>query len=124
MRPIAGPAFRSTAASAHRTWASIGLSRLDEQRRPCSAGGSATLFGGGGSTSLFLDVEARRDLGNGWSATRDGAGAAGPISPAASSRRRPMRFDLAKYRRAERLGDRLGLRIAAAAADRTAAGSR
>jgi len=45
-----------------RTWLSGGISRLDGHQM--RLGGA---LGGGGSTSLFLDLEARRQLGNGWS---------------------------------------------------------
>ena len=40
--------------------------------RRCSADGMGGALGGGGSTSLFLDLEARRDLGNGWAASLAG----------------------------------------------------
>jgi len=51
-----------------RSWASIGLSRLEE-KRTLLGGRMGSIFGGSGSTSLFVDLEARRHLGNGWSAT-------------------------------------------------------
>ncbi|MFL6776160.1 MAG: peptidase S8, partial [Sphingomicrobium sp.] len=90
-------------------WGSIGLSRLDEQRT-LLGGRLGDLFQHGGSSSLFFDVEARRNLGNGWSATVMGrrgwtSFGGGRFQTAAYS------FDLAKY---GLLGerDRLGLRVA------------
>ena len=109
MRPIAGPASRSTAASAPSTWASIGLSRLDEERT-LLGGRLGSLYGGGGSSSLFLDVEARRNLGIGWSAT-SWAVAAGPNSPAANSRPEPIR-STSRNLACSSASDRFGLRIA------------
>jgi hypothetical protein len=92
-----------------RTWASLGLSRLDEQRT-LLGGRMGPLFGAPGSSSLFLDMEARRDLGNGWAATvmarrgwTDFAG--GRFQSGAYS------FDLTKFGVVNG-GDRLGLRIA------------
>jgi hypothetical protein len=91
------------------TWASFGLSRLDEQRS-LLGGRLGNVFGGGGSSSLFLDAEARRNLGDGWAAMvmarrgwTDFAG--GRFQTGAYS------FDLSKY---GLLGDRdrLGFRIA------------
>jgi hypothetical protein len=49
-------------------WASIGLSRLDE-KETLLGGRLGSLYGSSGSSSTFLDMEARRDLGNGWLAT-------------------------------------------------------
>jgi hypothetical protein len=51
-----------------KTWGSISLSRLDEQQT-LLGGRLGGLFGGAGSTSLFVDLEARRGLGSGWAAT-------------------------------------------------------
>ena len=51
-----------------RTWLSGGISRLDEHQT-LLGGRLGGALGGGGSTSLFLDLEARRELGNGWSAS-------------------------------------------------------
>ena len=51
-----------------RTWVSAGLSRLSEQQT-LLGGRMGPLFGGGGSSSLFLDLEARRPLGWGVTAT-------------------------------------------------------
>lgn len=90
-------------------WGSIGLSRLDEQRT-LLGGRMGGLLGGGGSASTFLDLEARRNFGNGWSTAlmarrgwTDFAG--GKFQTGAYS------LDLTKF---GLLGnrDRLGLRIA------------
>ena len=108
-RHTGGPASRSTAASAttagHRS-GSAGWRR----RIRCSAAGSVRFTDRGGSSSLFLDVEARRNLGSGWSATIMGRRgwtefASGKFTTAAYS------FDLAKYGLL-RSADRFGLRIA------------
>jgi hypothetical protein len=50
-----------------KTWLSAGISRLDE-KQSLLGGRLGQALGGGGSSSLFLDVEARRSIGNGWSA--------------------------------------------------------
>lgn len=50
-----------------RTWLSAGLSRLDE-KQSVLGGRMSEALGGGGSNSTFLDVEARRQLGGGFSA--------------------------------------------------------
>jgi Subtilase family len=106
--------YRWTSVSLDRrfgggTWASLGLSRLDEQRT-LLGGRMGSLFGGAGSSSLFLDMEARRDLGNGWAATVMGRRGwtdfdGGKFETGAYS------FDLAKFGLLNG-GDRLGLRIA------------
>ena len=90
------------------SWASATLSRLDE-KRTLLGGRLGPIFGDGGSSSLFLDVEARRELGSGWSASLAGRRgwtdfAGGRFQSAAYG------FDLAK------LGvlndrDRIGLRL-------------
>lgn len=49
-----------------RNWLSAGISRLDE-KNSLLGGRMGEALGGGGSTSLFLDLEARRDLGSGFS---------------------------------------------------------
>ena len=90
-------------------WASIGLSRLEE-KDTLLGGRLGTLYGSSGSSSLFLDVEARRNLGSGWSATIMGRRgwtdfASGQFTTAAYS------FDLAKYGLLRR-ADRFGIRIA------------
>jgi hypothetical protein len=91
-----------------RTWASIGLSKLDE-RRTLLGGRLGPLFGDSGSRSLFLDLEARRDFGNGWSATLMGRRgwtdfASGRFQTGAYS------LDLAKFGLLN-VGDRFGLRL-------------
>jgi len=50
-----------------RNWASVGVSRLDE-RQSLLGGRLSPALGGGGSSSLFLDAEARHDFGKGWGA--------------------------------------------------------
>ena len=89
-------------------WVSAGISRLDE-KRTLLGGRLGSAFGNSGSSSLFLDLEARRELGSGWSATLAGRRgwtdfAGGRFQSAAYS------FDLAK------LGvlngrDRFGVRL-------------
>ena len=91
-----------------RTWLSLGMTRLDEQRSLLGGQMSETI-GAGGSSSWIVDGEARRDLGNGFSAAlsaRRGwtSFVAGQFATSAYA------FDLAK------LGmfghsDRLGLRV-------------
>jgi hypothetical protein len=91
-----------------KLWLSLGLTRLDEQRS-LLGGRVSEMLGGGGSSSWFVDGEARRDLGDGFSAAvsaRRGwtSFGAGRFQTSAYA------FDLAK------LGllsgdDRLGLRI-------------
>jgi hypothetical protein len=92
-----------------KSWASIGLSKLDETQT-LLGGRMGPALSGGGSNSLFLDVEGRRELGSGITATlsarrgwTDFAG--GAFTSAAYG------FDLAK------VGifgatDRLGFRVA------------
>ncbi len=91
------------------SWASIGLGRLEE-KETLLGGRLGSLYGSVGSSSLFLDAEARRMLGNGWSATIMGRRGwtqfdSGKFTTAAYS------FDLAKYGLLRR-DDRLGFRIA------------
>jgi hypothetical protein len=50
-----------------RTWLSAGMSRLEE-KQTILGGRMANALGGGGSKTLFLDLEARRQFGNGISA--------------------------------------------------------
>jgi hypothetical protein len=52
-------------------WVSAGISRLDE-KRTLLGGRLGPVFGNSGSSSLFLDLEAKRDFGSGWSATLAG----------------------------------------------------
>jgi hypothetical protein len=90
-------------------WGSIGLSRLDEEET-LLGGRLGSLYGSGGSSSLFLDVEARRNFGIGWTATLMGRRgwtdfASGRFRTGAYS------FDLAKFG-LFKVRDRLGLRIA------------
>jgi hypothetical protein len=51
-----------------RNWMSVGVSRLEE-KQSLLGGRLSAVLGGGGSTSLFLDAEARRDLGKGLTAS-------------------------------------------------------
>ena len=107
-----GSPYRWTSLSVDRSfgsnWLSAGVSRLDE-KQSLLGGRMGAALGGGGSSTTFLDLEARRNLGDGWSAgltARRGWTdfAAGRFSTSAYG------FDLAK------LGlhgkdDQLGLRI-------------
>ena len=64
-----GSPYRLTSLSLDRsfgrTWLSAGVSRLFE-KQTLLGGRMGAALGGGGSDSLFLDLEARRELGNGW----------------------------------------------------------
>jgi hypothetical protein len=67
-----GAPYRWTSVAADRRFGStrlqVGLSRLEE-KQSLLGGRMSNVLGGGGATSLFLDSEARRDFGRGWSAT-------------------------------------------------------
>jgi hypothetical protein len=67
-----GSSYRMTSVSVDRnfgkTWLSAGLSKLDE-KETVLGGRLGEAYGGGGSNSLFLDVEARRQLGGNWLAS-------------------------------------------------------
>jgi hypothetical protein len=67
-----GSPYRWTSVALDRkfgdTRLSFGLSRLDETRT-LLGGRMGSALGGGGSSSLFLDSEARHEFGGGWSAT-------------------------------------------------------
>ena len=107
-----GSPYRWTSLALDRSfgsnWLSAGVSRLEE-KQTLLGGRMGAALGGGGSSTTFLDVEARRNLGDGWSAgltARRGWTdfAAGRFQTGAYG------FDLAK------LGvihsdDRLGLRV-------------
>jgi len=87
---------------------SLGMTRLDEQRS-LLGGRMSEALGGGGSSSWFVDGEARRDFGNGFTAAlsaRRGwtSFGAGRFSTSAYA------FDLAKLGLFGG-GDRLGLRV-------------
>jgi hypothetical protein len=66
-----GSPYRSTSIAADKkvgsNWLSAGISRLEEKDSLLGGRMSAAL-GGGGATTTFLDLEARRDFGSGWSA--------------------------------------------------------
>lgn len=66
-----GSPYRWTAFSLDRSlgkqWLSLGLGRLEEERS-LLGGRMDGLLGGGGAATTFLDLEARRDFGAGWSA--------------------------------------------------------
>ncbi|HEX6603980.1 MAG TPA: S8 family serine peptidase, partial [Sphingomicrobium sp.] len=49
------------------SWVSAGIGRLEE-KQTLLGGRMGNALGGGGSKTLFLDVEGRHDFGNGWSA--------------------------------------------------------
>jgi hypothetical protein len=51
-----------------RNWLSLSVTRLEE-KQSLLGGRLSDILGGGGSASLFLDAEARRDFGKGLSAT-------------------------------------------------------
>lgn len=50
-----------------KQWVSLGVGRLEEERS-LLGGHMDKLLGGGGAGTTFLDLEARRSLGGGWSA--------------------------------------------------------
>jgi hypothetical protein len=50
------------------TWLSAGISRLEEKQTLLGGRMNDILGGGGGSSTMFLDLEARRELGNGFAA--------------------------------------------------------
>jgi hypothetical protein len=88
---------------------SAGFSRLDE-KQTLLGGRMGTALGGGGSHTTFLDLEARRDFGSGWSAgltARRGwtSFAAGNFQTGAYA------FDVAKFGVFGN-SDRIGLRLA------------
>jgi hypothetical protein len=66
-----GAPYRWTSVSLDRSigrnWLAVGLGRLEEQRS-LLGGRMDDLLGGGGAGTSFLDVEARREIANGWSA--------------------------------------------------------
>jgi hypothetical protein len=66
-----GSPYRYTGISVDRTfgrnWLSAGISRLEE-KETLLGGRMSSALGGGGSNSLFLDVEGRHEFGSGWSA--------------------------------------------------------
>ena len=67
-----GSPYRLTSVAVDRSfgrnWLSLGMSRLEE-KQSLLGGRMSNVLGGGGSTSLFLDAEARHDFGKGLSAS-------------------------------------------------------
>jgi hypothetical protein len=109
-----GSPYRWTSATLDRrfganSWASIGVSKLEESDT-LLGGRLGSLYGPGGSSSTFLDLEARRNLGNGWSATLMGRRGWTDFS-SGSFQTGAYAFDLAKIGLINR-SDRLGLRLA------------
>jgi hypothetical protein len=70
-----GSPYRWTSLAVDRnfgkTWVSAGISNLNE-KQTLLGGRMGNALGGGGANSLFLDLEARRELGDGWSETLSG----------------------------------------------------
>jgi hypothetical protein len=66
-----GSPYRWTSVTIDRAlgsnWLSVGMSRLDEQQS-LLGGRMSDVLGGGGSSSTFVDAEARHDFGGGWNA--------------------------------------------------------
>ena len=54
-----------------KTWLSAGISNLNE-KQTLLGGRMGNALGGGGANTVFLDLEARRELGGGWSASLSG----------------------------------------------------
>jgi hypothetical protein len=67
-----GSAYRYASIAADRSfgrnWLSVGVSRLEE-KQSLLGGRMAGILGGGGANTTFLDAEARRNFGDGWSST-------------------------------------------------------
>ena len=67
-----GSPYRYTSMALDRSfgssWLSAGLSRLEEKQTLLGGRMSGVLGGSGGATTTFLDIEARRSFGKGWSA--------------------------------------------------------
>jgi hypothetical protein len=107
-----GSPYRYTSVALDRSfgsnWLSAGMSRLDEKQT--LLGGRMTgALGAGGASTTFLDLEARRNLGGGWSAGANARRgwtnfAAGKFQTGAYG------FDLTKARLLTD-SDRLGLRL-------------
>ncbi|HEX6073029.1 MAG TPA: S8 family peptidase [Sphingomicrobium sp.] len=108
-----GSPYRWTSVAVDRSfggsWLSAGVSRLEE-KQTLLGGRMGAALGGGGSTTMFVDLEARRQFGNGWSA---GLSARRGWTDFAAGRFRTgaYGFDLAKTG-VLGSGDRLGFRIA------------
>ena len=70
-----GSLYRWTSLALDRnfgsTWLSAGISNLNE-KQTLLGGRMGNALGGGGANTLFLDLEARRELGSGWSASLSG----------------------------------------------------
>jgi hypothetical protein len=107
-----GSSYRMATATLDRsfggTWLSAGVSKLDE-KETVLGGHLGDGFGGGGSSSLFLDLDARRQLGREWqiglSARRGWTDFAGGAFQSAA-----YAFDLQRWNLLAS-GDRLGLRL-------------
>ena len=107
-----GSPYRLMAMSVDKSFGhnflSAGMSRLDEQQT-LLGGRIGGALGGGGSSTLFLDVEARHELGSGWSASL--AGRRGWTSFGAGKfQSEAYAFDLAKTGLLNG-SDRIGLRL-------------
>jgi hypothetical protein len=91
-----------------RTWVSLGLGRLEE-KQSLLGGRLGDVLGGGGASTSFLDLEARRNLGGGWStsltARRGWTDFAGGAFTSGG-----YGFDLVRSGLLKQ-GDRLGLRL-------------
>jgi hypothetical protein len=65
-----GSPYRLTSIAVDRTfgpnWLSLGMSRLEE-KQTVLGGRMGNALGGGGSTTMFVDAEARHNFGGGWS---------------------------------------------------------
>jgi hypothetical protein len=70
-----GSPYRWTSVAVDRSfgsnWLSAGIGNLNE-KQTLLGGRMGNSLGGGGASTMFLDLEARRDIGNGWSASVSG----------------------------------------------------
>ena len=95
-----GSPYRWTSVAVDRSFGqqlAVGSASAGSTRsRPLLGGRMSDALGGGGSTSMFLDVEARRELGSGFSAGPDRAARLDRFRRRQVRRPRAYGFDLTK----------------------------